>query len=203
MADSYNEQTKEYQTLASDVAIGENDRAIDGGLDREIARCDKMLEQMEKATKRGWWHLHWGTPENFEKMRKAVEDYRDMQLEMKQRIETANSPEHKDDPAYASESAVSLMDLDKLRMGAEAVKDAARDYYTGKGPEADVTNPYTKSRMEISKLAMQLGERGMAENKDELASARKNEDRMLEKTGMKLNKKIDEIEAQKNKAPVI
>ena len=87
-----------------------------------------MLEQMEKATKRGWWHLHWGTPENFEKMRKAVEDYRDMQLEMKQRIETANSPEHKDDPAYASESAVSLMDLDKLRMGAEAVKDAARDY---------------------------------------------------------------------------
>ena len=201
MKQTYKDRKKDFEKLASDIAIGESNRAIDGGLDRGQAQSQKLLDKMNSVTNRHFWQLHHGTSEEFEEMREAVEEYQRFQQELINRIKEANKPEHIDDPDFAQKSYVNDRDLVKLSKLSKEMELKADAYLQKKGNEEEITNPYTKSRVQVAKMVKEFGKKGSEISKEEKESAHKNEARADERFGRAINKQLDE--QQKNEINLI
>lgn len=194
MKQTLGSQKKKYKKLASDVAIGGDNRAIDGGLGREQKRTKDLLDGMNRVTNHGFWHAHFGTSEAFEDMRAAVEEYQEYQKQLELRIKEANSPQRRNDPAYADKGYVSANELMTLARLSKRVEETADVYLEKKGPEEEITNPYTRSRVQMAKLAKEFGKKGAVRSEEELETVRKNESRAVEKLGRAANAQIEGIE---------
>ena len=195
-------QKADFRKLAADVAIGERNRAVDGGLERETEKCDKLLTEMERVTNRGFFHIHKGSSDEFEDVRQAVQAYKELQQEIQLRIDNANSHQHKNDLAYASESAVTTRDLVKLAACSRQIKETAMAYLDKKGPEEKISNSYTRSRVQAVKLALEFGEKGAARSPEEMESARRNERLADERFARGIDAKEQEIKnAQADDGP--
>ena len=191
-------QKEAYRKLAADVAIGERDRAVDGGLKRETERTDKLLGELERVTNRGFFSLHRGTSNEFEDVRRAVQAYKAMQETIQMRMDEAGSEAHKDDFGYAPDRSVSTRDLARLAACSKQIREAAQTYLNKKGPEEDIKNPYTRSRVQAVKLALDFGEKGEKAAPEELESARRNERLADERFARGVDKAEQELQKEQS-----
>ena len=175
MANLFERQKREYESLRSAVAIGEDNRANPANLKASEATSAGLLREMKTRTIEGWWKWHHGTSAKFEKMRAAVKAYNDYQKELIDRLGIANHPDMKKDPDQVLRSFIGVNDLAKLSALGKKVKTSADAYLQDK--EGRNNNSYTQSRMEIAELARTFGEKAMERKPEEMELARKNQNR--------------------------
>ena len=185
-------QEKEKRILAASVAIGERNRALEGAPKREAEKCDDLLGQMDRATNRSIFHLHWGTSDNFENMRRALERYKEYQEQVARRIKDANSPENE---GKIYDNAVMVNDLDRMADLSRDIAEAADTYIQGKSPD-DLKNPYTRQRVELAKTIRAFGQAGQEPAEAEKDAARQNERRAQDD----FNRKMESMEQQAEEA---
>ena len=114
---------------------------------------------MKRVTVTGWFHWHRGSSPQFENMRKAVQNYHNLQEEILSRVNAAKDPERKNDPEVIRNGVVTEEDLKRMEQLGKEVQRTAGIYLTGKGPKERITNPYTKSRVEVAETVKLFGDK--------------------------------------------
>ena len=150
MSNDYARQQNAYRSLKSEIAIGADNRANRGGLHKTGAKTLKLLNLLQSRTTQG------RSSPQYDAMLDAVEKYSDFQVELAERMRSADA--HPQDPDAAFESIVSNTDLEELRLLSKAVKDTAQAYLNHKG--GGLHFGYTARRIEAAKLALALGTKG-------------------------------------------
>ena len=209
----YNEQKaqrlkdkKEWETLKSEVAIGEENRANPGSVRKMGEKADKLYKEMDKRTNP--WKLFWKSSPAYEKMQKAMKDYTTYKKQLLDRLELAQDPNYTGKPKNAGrnfdkEAVISKEDLEKLQKLGQAVYDTSTAYTEGKaGIDMDHAKPYVKNRYEIGIASKQFGEQAKkALTEEEFKTLAKNE-KLAEENEARTKGNQKEAEERKNAGPV-
>ena len=188
-------QGKAYRDLEEMDAIGEANRALPGSQDRESEQCDRLLGALERVTNRGMWHFHKGTSPEFEAIRTAVQQYKECQLRVRDKIRDANSEGRKTDPDAPLDAVVSDTDLEKMAKLSQTIREKADAYLEKKAGSR--FNSYTNSRKAVARIARSFGEYRETVREEErqtqekqLQAAETKSKRMLEKQKQNQNQML-------------
>ena len=189
-------QKKWYQDFEAMTAIGEENRALPGSQDREIGNADLLLEQMRLATNTGWWHLHKGTSPQFEAMRKAVQDYKEYQQGIKDRIDNAKTPNRKNDPDAPVDAVVTEKELREMARLRSEMKKKADLYLQGK--QNSKYNSYTNTRKDIARMVSNYGSMGETVSEAEIQT----QEKQMKRAGEERDIRLAEQKNAKQNGPV-
>ena len=155
-------ENKEFETLKSEVAIGEDNRANPGAIRRQQQKADKLYNEMDKRT--NFWKFFWKSSKKYEDMETAMKNYKNYQKELLTRLELAQDPNYTGKKKNASrnfdrEAVVSKEDLEKLQELGQKVYDTAKIYTDGKaGKSYNDMGTYEKRRYDIGQMSKSFGE---------------------------------------------
>ena len=157
---------KEREILKSEIAIGSDNRANPGTIEKNADQAEKLSKEMDKRTNP--WKLFWKSSPAYEKMEKATKDYYTYQRKLKERLKLAQDPAYTGKAKNAAkhnfdwEAVVSKEDLEKMRDLAQKMYDASNAYCEGKaGLDLEKASPYQKSRLEIGKMNREFAKKAM------------------------------------------
>ena len=160
-------QNKAFETLKSEVAIGEDNRANPGAIKRQQKKADKLYDEMGKRT--NFWKFFWKSSKNYDDMEAAMKNYKNYQKELLTRLELAQDPKYTGKNKNANrnfdrEAVVTQDDLKKLQELGQKVYDASDKYLGGKqGKAFNEMSPYEQKRYEIGQMSKTFGEQAKKE----------------------------------------
>ncbi|MBR5642405.1 MAG: hypothetical protein IKW92_09785 [Firmicutes bacterium] len=152
---------KEFETMKSEVAIGEDNRANPGAIRRQQQKADKLYNEMDKRT--NFWKFFWKSSKKYEDMETAMKNYKNYQKELLTRLELAQDPNYTGKSKNANrnfdrEAVVSKEDLEKLQELGQKVYDTAKIYTDGKAAKnVDDMGSYERKRFEIGNMSKAFG----------------------------------------------
>ena len=160
--DKRRKQKKAFETLKSNIAIGETNRANPGAIRRQGKKADTLYSEMGKRT--NFWKFFWKSSANYEDMEKAMKDYTDYKNKLLERLKLAQDPVYtgkkkNSERNFDREAIVSREDLEKLQQLGQKVFDTSDKYVTGKaGKAVNDMKEYERNRLEIGQMARSFGE---------------------------------------------
>lgn len=161
-------EKKERETLKSDIAIGSDNRANPGAIQKNAEQAEKLSKEMDKRTNP--WKLFWKSSPAYEKMEKATKDYFKFLRQVKERLALAKDPVYTGKSKNAGrrfdwEAVVSKDDMEKMRVLAEKMYKAADAYCEGKKDlDPKKASTYEKNRLEIGQMSRDFAKNAMQPN---------------------------------------
>ena len=158
-------ENKARETLKSEIAIGSDNRANPGAIEKNAEQAEKLSKEMDKRTNP--WKLFWKSSPAYEKMEKATKDYYTYQRKLKERLGLAKDPVYTGKSKNAGrnfdwEAVVSKEDMEKMRDLAKKMYEASNAYCEGKKDlDLETASSYQKKRLEIGKMNREFAKKAM------------------------------------------
>ena len=189
-------KNKPYVPLRSEKPIGSRNRALPDTLRKELEYARTFEDILDRRTKR----FH--SSNNYEKMQKAVLNYKEFLTKVQNRIKDANNK--KDDLhmlnydenklsqlTFPMDAVITVDDLIEMQRLSIEMRDAAKKYLIGKKilpkveggvPERtdDDYEEYTRNRISAARSLLEFGSQGVRIREDESETAMRNQRRAQE-----------------------
>ena len=199
IASQWAKQGRNYESLKSKNAIGNDNRAIPTNLKGMINDMKVIEREMGKRSNIGQ------SSGKYRAMQKSVSDYRKYLEKLQTRIKKAKGKLKAGvvDPMIELDAVITQGDLSDMQQFNRNMKSAATDYLGTKDPNRKYET-YTQRRIDIAGFVSKTAESGMLVSEEEANSVERNERRASERANRRMGdilEKEDNLRQQKQNGP--